>query len=208
MGVRVFAPALAVWATLLVGCAGGDDAGSGAELLLVSSRDGAYALYTMDATGGQQARLTEDGEGVSVDEVFFQVEPAWSPDGRRIAFASKRKGTFDLYVDHGWYAVTRGGSRPPGADGLDVAVVGREVLDPLLGDAPGRVETAAATGDLAELVASCDRDGGALFVLRPPTLDQIVDVADRGEVMPPKTTCFAPKPYAGLFLAAGSDPVS
>jgi uncharacterized protein (DUF1015 family) len=135
----------------------------------------------------------------SVMEGVLEVRPTPGPTA---------VGTFDLYVDHGWYAVTRGGSRPPGADGLDVAVVGREVLDPLLGDAPGRVETAADTGDLAELVASCDRDGGALFVLRPPTLDQIVDVADRGEVMPPKTTCFAPKPYAGLFLAAGSDPVS
>ena len=47
---------------------------------------------------------------------------------------------------------------------------------------------------------ACDEDGGALFVLRPPPMEQLTDVADRGEVMPPKTTYFDPKPYAGIFL--------
>jgi Tol biopolymer transport system component len=82
--------------TLLAACAGSD--GGQPDLLLVSTRDGEYAIYTMDATGGRQVRLTEDRDGVSIDDVFFQVEPAWSPNGQKIAFASKRNGTFDLYV--------------------------------------------------------------------------------------------------------------
>ena len=51
---------------------------------------------------------------------------------------------------------------------------------------------------LSEIAAS--QDAGALFTLRAPTLDQLTEVADRGEVMPPKTTYFDPKPYAGIFL--------
>jgi uncharacterized protein (DUF1015 family) len=53
---------------------------------------------------------------------------------------------------------------------------------------------------LTDLTEACDEDGGALFVLRPPTLEQLIEVADRGEVMPPKTTYFDPKPFAGIFL--------
>ena len=48
--------------------------------------------------------------------------------------------------------------------------------------------------------ARCDEDGGALFVLAPPTMAALTGIADLGEVMPPKTTYFAPKPYAGIFL--------
>ena len=44
-----------------------------------------------------------------------------------------------------------------------------------------------------------DIDGGALFTLAPPSADALISVADGGEVMPPKTTYFEPKPCAGIF---------
>ncbi len=50
-------------------------------------------------TAHGQSRLTEsEGTGAASKSVFFQVEPDWSPDGTRIAFASQRSGSFDLYV--------------------------------------------------------------------------------------------------------------
>ena len=55
-------------------------------------------------------------------------------------------------------------------------------------------------GTSTELTERCDRDGGALFTLAPPALDVLTGLADRGEMMPPKTTYFEPKPYAGIFL--------
>ena len=44
------------------------------------------------------------------------------------------------------------------------------------------------------------RRRGALFTLAPPELEALSAVADAGEVMPPKTTYFEPKPAAGIFL--------
>lgn len=82
----------------VAGCSGSSN--FRADLAFVSTRDGDYAVYAMGAAGGGENRLTEaaDGPSSSPRRVFFQVEPAWSPDGRRIAFASRRAGTFDIYV--------------------------------------------------------------------------------------------------------------
>lgn len=124
-------------------------------------------------------------------------------DVRGIADPEDATGCFGLYVDGRWFDASYNGVRPPGAAGLDIAVLNDEVLEPLLGvgvRAASRLEIVPALASLTELAQRCDQDGGALFALRPPTLDQLMDVADRGEVMPPKTTYFDPKPYAGIFL--------
>jgi uncharacterized protein (DUF1015 family) len=128
---------------------------------------------------------------------------AESFDVREVAEAEEAVGCSGVYVDHRWYDVTCTRERPPGASGLDVAILDDHVLAPLLGSHPHtspRLEIHSALGGVDELVRACDEDAGALFTLRPPSLDQLTEVADRGEVMPPKTTYFDPKPYAGIFL--------
>ncbi|MCM3869222.1 MAG: DUF4214 domain-containing protein [Pyrinomonadaceae bacterium] len=60
------------------------------KIAFVSDRDGNAEIYTMDADGGGQTRLTEEaGEDHS---------PAWSPDDQRIAFVSTRDGNAEIYV--------------------------------------------------------------------------------------------------------------
>jgi uncharacterized protein (DUF1015 family) len=112
-------------------------------------------------------------------------------------------GATGLYVGSRWYDVRLPVARPPGAAGLDVSILQTRVLDRLDPAPPGRartVDAVPATGPFDDLVARCNVDGGALFTLAPPSPESMTELADAGEIMPPKTTYFEPKPAAGIFL--------
>ncbi len=120
-------------------------------------------------------------------------------------------GSVGLYVGGRWYDVRLPAARPSGAAGLDATILQTEVFDRLDPAPPGRVRTVDAFPEatpLAELVARCDTDGGALFTLAPPAPGAVIEVADAGEAMPPKTTYFEPKPAAGIFLPRSDQPRS
>ena len=94
--------ALAALAAIVLGAVAGcgGDGEARPDLLLVSTRDGDYAIFEMNADGSAQQRLTprEVGDVTATRRLFFQVNPAWSPDATRIAFVSQRSGSFDVYV--------------------------------------------------------------------------------------------------------------
>jgi uncharacterized protein (DUF1015 family) len=124
-------------------------------------------------------------------------------DVTAVADPLEASGSFRVYAGGRWFSAAYRGVRPAGAGSLDVALLHDRVLVPVLGvgeQALSRIEIASAKSSLTELTELCDQDGGALFALHPPALAELTDLADRGQTLPPKTTYFAPKPYAGIFL--------
>ena len=114
----------------------------------------------------------------------FRVEDAATPQ-------APAPGSFGLYARGSWYVVT---PHAAGA-GLDVEVLQAQVLDHV----EQTIEIAPARTLVDELTRRCDADEGVLFTLAPPPLERLTRLADAGEVMPPKTTYFEPKPCAGIF---------
>lgn len=125
----------------------------------------------------------------------FVVRPDFAPEERR--------GSLGMYAAGGWHSLApRHRCSAAGVAGLDVTVLDDRVLRPLLGigDGDPRLEFLPDLRELGPALRACDEDGGVLFTLRPPSLDDLVAVAERHEVMSAKTTYVRPKPRTGIFL--------
>ena len=79
-----------------------------------------------------------------------------------------------------------------------------QVLQPLLvlRDGDPRLEFLPDPRDLRPTLQRCDEDEGVLFTLHATRVEDLVEVAERHEVMSPKTTFVEPKPRTGVFLHA------
>ncbi len=113
-----------------------------------------------------------------------------------------------VYVDGAWWTAT---ARPGVVDEadpiarLDVSVLQDRALAPLLGIADprtdGRIAFVGGIRGTAELERLVDSGEFAVaFALHPTSPTEVMDVADGGQVMPPKSTWFEPKLFSGLFV--------
>ena len=112
-------------------------------------------------------------------------------------------GSIGMYAAGRWQQLTpRERGSVTGVAALDVTMLDDQVLRPLLGiqDDDRRLEFIPELRNLEPTIGACDEDGGVLFTLHAPHLDDLVSVAERREVMSAKTTYVKPKPRTGIFL--------
>jgi uncharacterized protein (DUF1015 family) len=158
------------------------------------------ALYPKDQVSVHAFHRRVRGP-VAVPELLTGLEAAF--DVRRAAGPVAARGCIGLYAAGEWWLLTpRKASREAGVAGLDVTLLDDRVLRPLLDIRSGdpRLTFLPELDELDHTLRACDEDGGVLFTLHAPSLDDLVSVAERHEVMSAKTTHVVPKPRTGVFL--------
>ena len=87
---------------------------------------------------------------------------------------------------------------------LDVTILQEKILKPILGiENPridNRVRFVGGNQRLKNLQELADQTGGVAFAMYPTSMEEIMQVADEGKIMPPKSTWFEPKLRSGLFI--------
>lgn len=151
-------------------------------------------------------RIVKDLNGLSKEDFLSKVEESFEvkPSDEEVRPSSLHK--FGMYLDGGWYSLTaKEGSYSTDPIGvLDVSILQNNVLDKLLDikdpRTDKRIDFVGGIRGLGELVKRVDEGEAAVaFSLFPVSMTQLFDIADSGNVMPPKSTWFEPKLRDGLL---------
>ena len=154
-------------------------------------------------------RVVKDLNGLSKEEFLSKLSESFDvvEMGSEIYHPTKLHN-FSMYLDGKWYSLTAkagtyNDNDPIGV--LDVTVLSNLVFDKILnlGDlrTSKRIDFVGGIRGLGELKKRVDSGEMAVaFALYPVTMRQIIDIADTGNIMPPKTTWFEPKLRSGLVI--------
>ncbi|MEN9685791.1 MAG: hypothetical protein RLZZ28_1577 [Bacteroidota bacterium] len=159
-------------------------------------------LYIMDYN-----RLVKDLNGLTPKTFIKELAKQFHVElVNKDAYRPESLHDFGLYLDKNWYKLTakKGTYTNDPIGVLDVSILSNNVLDKLLGikdqRTDKRIDFVGGIRGLAELEKRVDSgEMAAAFSLYPVTIDQLFDIADTGNVMPPKSTWFEPKLRDGLL---------
>ena len=154
-------------------------------------------------------RTVKDLNGLSEEEFFSKVEESFylsKSEGNK-PVTPKKKHEFGMYMNKQWFILrAKDGSfdENNSIDSLDVSILQNNLLNPILGISDPtkseRIEFIGGIIGLKELENRADTDMKVRFSMYATTIDDIMNVADNGKTMPPKSTWFEPKPRSGIFI--------
>jgi uncharacterized protein (DUF1015 family) len=151
-------------------------------------------------------RLVKDLNGLSATAFIAALEQDFTIQKEESAFKPTALHSFGMYLENTWYQLTAKpgiySSDPIGV--LDVTILSNSILSKVLGihdqRTDKRIDFVGGIRGLAELEKRVNSGEMAVaFSLYPVTIDQLFNIADAGEVMPPKSTWFEPKLRDGLL---------
>ncbi len=154
-------------------------------------------------------RVVKDLNGLSPEEFLEKLEYKFIVKnmGTEI-YAPEKLHNFSLYLEGNWYSLTaREGTYddndPIGV--LDVTISSDLILRDILGihdlRSDKRIDFVGGIRGLGELKRRCDSgEMAAALALFPVSMEQLMNIADTGNIMPPKTTWFEPKLRSGLVI--------
>lgn len=151
-------------------------------------------------------RVVKDLNGLSKDAFLSKVEENFELSVSDVPVSPDKKGTYGMFLDNTWYLLKAKGKilSDDAVDGLDVAVLQNNLLEPVLGIADPkidkRIDFVGGIRGLKELERRCSLDCVVAFSMYPTSISELFAVSDNNRLMPPKSTWFEPKLRSGLFI--------
>jgi uncharacterized protein (DUF1015 family) len=154
-------------------------------------------------------RVVKDLNGLTSDEFLSRLKSGFDVEEKGTeVFKPDSLHTFAMYLDGVWYSLTaKEGTYDDDdpIDVLDVTILTNQILAPHLNITDTRrskrIEFVGGIRGLSELKKQVDSgEMRAAFALYPVSMDQLIRIADTGNIMPPKTTWFEPKLRSGLVI--------
>lgn len=154
-------------------------------------------------------RVVKDLNGLSPEEFLEKLQYNFElHDMGTVPYQPERLHNFSMYLEDRWYSLT---ARPGTYDdsdpigSLDVTVSSDLILRDILGitdlRSDKRIDFVGGIRGLEELKRRVDSGEMAVaFALFPVSMEQLMRIADTGNIMPPKTTWFEPKLRSGLVI--------
>jgi uncharacterized protein (DUF1015 family) len=152
-------------------------------------------------------RAVKDLNGLSPEQFIEKISSNFTVTKNFKARSPQQFHDFGMYLGNEWYKITikegvYNASDPVAC--LDAAILQDYLLDPVLGIKDPRVDERikfiGGIRGMDELEKLVNKDGFAVaFSLYPTSMEQIINVADAGAIMPPKSTWFEPKLRSGIF---------
>jgi uncharacterized protein (DUF1015 family) len=154
-------------------------------------------------------RVVKDLNGMKTGEFITRLKESFDIEEKGIStYKPEKLHNFSMYLEGTWYSLTAkegtyDDSDPIGV--LDVTILSNQVLEPVLGiedlRRSQRIDFVGGIRGLEELKKRVDSGEMAVaFALYPVSMKQLIDIADSGNIMPPKTTWFEPKLRSGLVI--------
>ena len=151
-------------------------------------------------------RVVKDLNGLVPEQFLARIGEKFEVSSAAVRQPSQA-ASFGMYLQGKWYTLqARAGSYPAGdpIKRLDVSILQDNLLSPLLGiDDPrtdNRIDCIGGIRGMDELERRVREGYAVAFSLYPTSLEQLIAVADAGQVMPPKSTWFEPKLRSGLLV--------
>jgi uncharacterized protein (DUF1015 family) len=170
----------------------------------------ANQLHIMDYN-----RVIKDLNGLGTDDFLTAVSKKFMVEKADKAFSPAKLHEIGMYLDRQWYRLTAHensySNDPIGV--LDISILQNNLLDPVLNikdqRTDKRIDFIGGIRGLQELENRVNSGEMAVaFSLHPVTIQQLFDIADSGNVMPPKSTWFEPKLRDGLLTHLITDAVT
>jgi uncharacterized protein (DUF1015 family) len=154
-------------------------------------------------------RVVKDMNGLTSDDFLAALSADFEIENKGTAiYHPQRLHNFSLYLNEQWYSLdakpgTFDDNDPIGV--LDVTISSNLILDKILGmkdlRTDKRIDFVGGLRGLGELKRRVDTgEMVAALALYPVSMKQLIDIADTGNIMPPKTTWFEPKLRSGLVI--------